>query len=100
MRTIRCTGLIHWLICSWNVTKLIWGSWMQSTKPEKRKVISHQDEGWSLPIVWIIILILIVLHLVFGWVVWPIAVGLFLAISLGVTIYNATISRKREQPPE
>jgi hypothetical protein len=73
---------------------------MKSTRFKKRGVFSHQDEAWSLPFTWILLVILIVLHLVFGWVVWPIAVGLFIAIALSVAIYDAMISRNREEPPE
>jgi hypothetical protein len=48
----------------------------------------RRDSGFSLPIVWIVLFIFIILHLFFGWIVWLGLLAIFLFITLGVFLYD------------
>ena len=46
-----------------------------------RRLALSGSEGWSLPMTWILLAILIALHFAFGWIVWPAVIGLGLLVT-------------------
>lgn len=47
------------------------------------------EAGWSLPLTWILLIVIILLTYFFGWQVLLVGAGLFVLITLGVYIYNS-----------
>ena len=55
--------------------------------PERsRRLAPSGSEGWSLPIIPILFVILVALHFVFGWIVWPAVIGFGLLVTGGVWV--------------